>query len=386
MVNAVLAPTLAAEFGLSAGGLGLLSSMYFFSFALCQLPVGLAMDRFGPRKVNATLLLVAAAGGAWFAVAETAGAAMAARALIGIGVSVALMSSLTAFVLWYPADRLSSLNAVAFSVGIVGAMAVTVPLELLLRVWPWRQAFMLIVGATVAVSLVLWLWVPERRAQPRSDTFSQQLKDLKELLTDAAFLRIAFCLGASQCAAVALQTLWIATWLRDVAGYTPAEVARGLLAVNAALIAGYLAFGRGADALQRRGRSALPLLAGGVAVSSLTLAALILAPGLSPMFFWCVFVAAGSGVVLGYSIVSRRYPKAMAGRANTAINVFAFVGSFAGQWGIGLVLDLWPHTAQGYAPEAYTWALGAVWAVQLAGLAWLCSGRALLGSRASAVG
>ena len=195
---------------------------------------------------------------------------------------------------------------------------------------------------------------------------------------DPAFLRLALCLGASQCAAIALQTLWIATWLRDVAGHTPAEVARGLLAVNAAMIAGYLVFGRAADAFQRRGRSALPLLIGGVAASSLILATIIVAPGISPMLLWCAFSAAATAVVLGYSIVSRRYPKAMAGRANTAINVFAFVGSFAGQWGVGLVLDLWPQSAQGYAPEAYTWALGVVWAVQLAGLAWLWRGRALL--------
>ena len=383
MVNAVLAPTLAAEFGLSAGGLGLLSSMYFFSFAFCQLPVGLAMDRFGPRRVNATLLLVAAAGGFWFAHAESAGAAMAARALIGIGVSVALMSSLTAFVLWYPADRLSTMNAIAFSVGMIGAMAVTVPLELLLRVWPWREAFMLIVAVTVAVSLVLWLWVPERKAQPRSETFFQQVEDLRKLLADPAFLRLAVCLGASQCAAIALQTLWIATWLRDVAGYTAAEVARGLLAVNAAMIVGYLGFGRGADALQRRGRSALPLLAGGVAISSLCLALLVL--GVKSLILWCVFVASATAVVLGYSIVSRRYPKAMAGRANTAINVFAFVGSFAGQWGIGLVLDLWPQTSQGYAPEAYAWALGMTWAIQLAGLAWLWRGRGLFINRAISV-
>ncbi len=137
-----------------------------------------------------------------------------------------------------------------------------------------------------------------------------------------------------------------------MAGYTPAEVARGLLAVSAAMIAGYLAFGRAADALQRRGRSALPLLIGGVAVSSLSLATITLAPAISPMLFWCVFVAAATAVVLGYSIVSRRYPKAMAGRANTAINVFGFVGMFAGQWGIGLVLDLWPQTERGYAAEA----------------------------------
>ena len=375
MVNAVLAPTLAAEFGLSAGGLGLLSSMYFFSFAFCQLPVGIAMDRFGPRRVNAALLLVAAAGGAWFASAESAAGAMAARALIGIGVSVALMSSLTAFVLWYPAERLSTMNAIAFSVGIVGAMAVTVPLELLLRVWPWRQAFLLIVAATLAVSLVLWLWVPERSAR-RNESFAKQISELKQLVGDPGFLRLAVCLGASQCAAIALCTLWIATWLRDVAGYTPAEVARGLLAVNAAMIAGYLVFGRAADRIERGGRSALPLMAAGVAVASLSLAMLIL--GLKSLFLWCLFAGAATAVVLGYSILSRRYPKAMAGRANTAINVFAFVGSFLGQWGIGLVLDLWPHTAHGYAPEGYRWALGAVWMVQLAGLAWLWLGRELL--------
>jgi predicted MFS family arabinose efflux permease len=385
MVNAVLAPTLAAEFGLSAGGLGLLSSMYFFSFAICQLPVGVAMDRFGPRKVNATLLLVAAAGGAWFAHAETAAGAMAARALIGIGVSVALMSSLTAFVLWYPADRLSTMNAVAFSVGMVGAMAVTVPLELLLRVWTWRDAFMLIVAVTVAVSLVLWFWVPERSARRRGETFGELARDLAGLIGDPAFLRLAVCLAASQFAAVALQTLWIATWLRDVAGYTPAEVARGLLAINVAMIVGYLAFGSAADAFQRRSRSALPLLAGGVGLSSIGLGLLILGFPFS-LLLWCVFVGAGTAVVLAYSIVSQRYPQRMAGRTYTAINVFAFVGMFAGQWGIGLVLDLWPQTARGYAAEAYPWALGMTWVVQLAGLAWLWSGRSVVESRASAAG
>ena len=261
MVNAVLAPTLAAEFGLSAGGLGLLSSMYFLSFAVCQLPVGVAMDRFGPRRVNAALLLVAAAGGAWFAYAESAAAAIAARAVIGVGVSACLMASLTAFVLWYPPGRLSTMNAIAFSAGALGAMTTTVPLELLLRVWHWRQAFMLIVGATVAVSLVLWLWVPDRSARPRSEaTRADRPGPGHAACAMPPSCRLALCLGASQFAAVALQTLWIATWLRDVAGYAPAEVARGLLAVNASMIAGYLVFGRAADRLHRRGRNALPLL------------------------------------------------------------------------------------------------------------------------------
>jgi len=380
MVNAVLAPTLAAEFGLTAAGLGLLSSVYFLSFAVVQLPLGVALDRFGPRRVNAALLLVAAAGGVWFTMAESAAAAIAARALIGLGVSACLMASLTAFVLWYPPERISTMTGVAFSSGAVGAMAVTVPLEVLLRAWGWREAFLLIVAANLAVSLVLWLWVPERRATRQGEPLAEQLRGLGRLLRDPAFLRLAVCVGASQCAAVALQTLWITTWLRDVAGWNPAEVARGLLAVNVSMIAGYLAFGRAADAWQRRGRGALPLLAGGVALSSLCLGLLML--GVGSLALWCVFVGTGTAVVLAYSIVARRYPREMAGRVNTAVNVIGFVGMFSGQWGIGAVLSLWPQSGAGltagYAPEGYPWALAMVWAVQLAGLAWLWSGRKLL--------
>jgi MFS family permease len=378
MVNAVLGPALAAEFGLSAGGLGLLSSVYFLAFVVSQIPLGLLFDRFGPRRVNATLLLVAAAGGAWFAAAESAGAAIAARALIGLGVSGCLMASLTAFVLWYPPERLSTMNGVAFSAGILGAMVATVPLELLLRVWPWRQVFALLVGFTVAASLLLWLVVPERPARTQGAPLGEQLQGLGTLLRDAAFRRIAVCLGASQCAAISLLTLWTATWLRDVAGYSPAEVARALLAINVTMIFGYIGFGRAADRFTRRGRSALPLLIAGVAVSSASLALIIVGARALALPLWCVFVASSTSVVLGYSIVSRRYPKEMAGRANTAINLIGFVGMFSGQWAIGLVLDLWPQIPGGYAPEAYPWALGLVWSVQLAGLLWLLSDRKLI--------
>ena len=376
MVNAVLAPTLAAEFGLSASGLGLLSSVYFLAFAVVQLPIGVALDRFGPRRVNAALLLVAVAGGALFASAESAPVAIAARALIGLGVSACLMAALTAFVLWYPPERISTMTGVAFSAGAVGAMTATVPLELLLRAWGWRDAFMLIVWVTLALSLVFWFWVPDRTARRESEGFREILRGLGGLLRDPVFLRLAIPLGASQSAAVALQTLWAATWLRDVVGWNPAEVARGLLAINVSMIAGYMAFGRAADAWQRRGKSALPLLAAGVALSSLSLALIVL--GARSLLLMCLFVGAGTGVVLAYTILARRYPKAMAGRVNTAVNVLGFVGMFSGQWAIGLVLDLWPPTAGGYAAEAYPWAFGMVWAAQLAGLAWLWSGRSLL--------
>ncbi len=376
MANAVLGPTLAAEFGLSAGGLGLLTSAYFLSFALFQVPLGVLLDRFGPRRVNATLLLVAAIGGAGFAAAHSAGVAIAARAVIGIGVSACLMSSFTAYVLWYPPERLPMMNAITFSAGAVGAMTATVPLELLLRVIDWRLVFVLFAACTVAVSLLLWFSVPER-GERRSVAIGDSLRGLLALVREPAFLRLSICLGASQGAAVSLQTLWVAPWLRDVAGYSPAEVARGLFVVNVAMITGYLGFGRVAEALSRRGQSVLPLLAAGVAVSSAALALLVFGVHRFPLALWFVFVTGATAVVLGYSILSRRYPPEMAGRVNAGLNVFGFIGMFCGQWGFGLVLDRWPQTPAGYAPDAYPWALGFLWAAQLAGLLWLISGRKL---------
>ena len=378
-INAIIGPDLARDYSLSAAGLGLLSGIYFFSFALFQLPLGVLLDRYGPRRVNATLLLVAASGGLWFALAGSSTELILARALIGLGVSGCLMSSFSAFALWYPPERLATMNGIAFASGMLGAIMVTVPLEFVLRALHWREVFYGIVAATVAVSLVLYFVVPEKASARRGGKpvapLGTQLREFASLSRDPAFWRIALCTGSSQLAAVSLGTLWVATWLRDVAGYTQAEVAQALLLFNVLMIAGYLGFGRAADRMTRSGRSTLPLLAGGVAVASLCLALLVAGLRSGNLVLWGLFFGCSTSVVLSYSLFSRRYPKEMVGRVNSALNVSVFIGMFSGQWAVGAVINLWPPTAAGYAPEAYPWALGGLWLVQFAGLAWLWSGR-----------
>lgn len=365
------------EFGLSAAGLGLLSGIYFFSFALFQLPLGVLLDRYGPRRVNATLLMVAASGGLWFALAGSTTGLTLARALIGLGVSGCLMSSFSAFALWYPAERLATMNGIAFASGMLGAIMVTVPLEFVLRVLHWREVFYVIVGLTVTVSLVLFAVVPEKTSARRASPLPAQLREFASLARDPAFWRMALCICSSQMAAVSLGTLWVATWLRDVAGYTQAEVAQALLLFNVVMLVAYLGFGRISDGMTRRGRSTLPLLAGGIAAASACLALLALGVRAGAIALWCGFFACATASVLSYALFSRRYSKEMAGRVNSALNVAVFVGMFSGQWAVGLVLNLWPQTAVGYAPEAYGWALGGLWLVQASGLAWLWSGRRL---------
>ena len=374
-VNAIVGPEIARELGLTAAGLGLLTAIFFFAFAVFQLPLGVLLDRYGPRRVNGTMLLVAAAGGIWFALGTSAAELTAARGLIGLGVSGCLMAAFSAFALWYPPERLATMNGIAFASGMLGAVMATVPLEMLLRVFHWREVFAGIVALNLGVSLLLFLAVPERTATQRGESVRAQLAGFARVARDPSFWRVALCIGASQVAAVSLSTLWVATWLRDIAGYSQAEVARALLAFSLAMMAGYVGFGRTADALTRRGQSTLPLLAGGVALASVCLALLALGVRTAVLPLWCLFFGCSTAVVLAYSLFSRRYPREMAGRVNTALNVFVFVGMFSGQWAVGLLLNFWPQTPLGYAPDAYPWALAMLWLVQFAGLAWLWAGR-----------
>ena len=109
-VNAVISKDLAREFELAPSELGFLTSMYLLAFAAFQLPLGVLLDRYGPRRVVAALFCVAAAGAATFALATDITLLSVGRALIGLGVSAGLMGAIKAFTLWFPLSRLATLN------------------------------------------------------------------------------------------------------------------------------------------------------------------------------------------------------------------------------------------------------------------------------------
>jgi predicted MFS family arabinose efflux permease len=377
-VNAVLGPTLVAEFGISAAQLGLLTGMYFFAVGLFQIPLGVLLDRFGPRRVNGSLLLIAAAGALLFSRSTNFEELAGARALIGLGVSACLMATMQAFVLWFRPERMSTMIALAYSMGGLGALTASAPLELALRQFGWREIFDALAGATLALSAVFFLLVPEHSAGRKPAGLRDQVAGLARIARDGAYWRVALAIGTNQCAVVSLFTLWITAWLRDVAGFDRAAAAQGLALVCVALIAGYFFFGRLADGFARRGRSQLPLFVAGVAGSLLCLGLLALNVTAGAVLLWAGFVFCGTGATLAHSIVLRRYPRDMAGRVNTTLNTFTFLGTFLGQWGTGVILNLWPQTATGYDPRGYSYALGTLWLIQLLGLAWLWRGRALV--------
>jgi MFS family permease len=187
-VNAVIAPDLVAGFDLSPAQLGLLTSAYFLTFAAFQLPLGLLLDRFGPRRTDAALLVVAAGGAFLFATAGSVSTLALGRALIGLGVSGCLMSGIKANVLWFPAQRLPAMNGWMFFAGGIGMVAATVPVELALKVTDWRVMFAFLAVLTLLAAATIVHVVPEHPRTTGADPFSIQLRGLRDSVSSLSAL------------------------------------------------------------------------------------------------------------------------------------------------------------------------------------------------------
>src|SRR5678815_5154906 len=121
----VIAPDLAAEIGLNAAEIGLLSSAFFFSFAAAQIPLGIALDRYGPKRCMLLCAVVAFLGALAFAVATTPAGLVTARVLMGLGSSCYLMAPLALYARRFPPERFTLLAGIQIGIGTVGTLFVT---------------------------------------------------------------------------------------------------------------------------------------------------------------------------------------------------------------------------------------------------------------------
>ncbi len=371
VVNAVIAPDLVAETALDAAALGLLTSVYFLAFGLFQLPLGLLLDRFGPRRTESTLLLLAAMGALVFAASGSLLGLTLGRALIGLGVSACLMAAFKAFVLWFPKERLPLVNGLQMAAGGLGALAGTAPVEAALAFTTWRGVFVLLASCTLAVAVVIFLTVPERAGDQARGRFGEQLRGVGEVFSSPVFWRIAPWTVASQATFLSVQTLWTGPWLRDVAGLERGVVANVLALIAVAMILGFVVMGALAERLSRLGVPPMRVATFGMTAFMVLLTLIILEWREAAVIVWMLFGFFGTTSILSYAVLSQSFPPQLAGRVITGLNLMVFLSAFGAQWAIGALIDLWPRAVTGgYAPRGYQAALAMMLGLQLAGMIW----------------
>ena len=338
-VTATLAPVFSAELGLAAGQLGLLAGAYFLGFALMQLPLGSALDRWGPRRVLLAFLAVAVLGCLAFAAAGSLPQLLLARLLIGVGVSACLMAPLTCFRHHFSAGAQLRANSWMLMTGSLGMLASTLPVQWLLPALGWRGLF-LTVAICLAVAMAgVALLVPRDAPVVPVAGGAAPAGGYRQVFSHPAFLRVAplgfFAYGGL----IALQSLWIGPWLTQVGGRTPAQAAQGLFLVNLAMLAAFFCWGLVMPRLIRAGWAGERLIARVWPVGVLLLGVIVWLGPQAGAVAWALWCVCTSVVSLSQPAVAQVFPAALAGRALSAFNLVIFSGVFVLQWGIGLVID-----------------------------------------------
>lgn len=355
-VNAVLAPELTREFHLSASDLGLLTSMYSLVFAASQLSGGMLLDRYGPRRVNAALLLAAVAGCAVMAVSQGFGQVAFGRALAGFGVSMCLMAAIKAFSTWFPPSRLPLTLSLLMMVGGIGGLVATAPVGWALQWMSWRAVFAVAAVLLLGFVLLLHVVAPDRRGGGPLGTAPESLRSLLTgfgpVFRSRDFWRINLMVMTMAGTFNGVLSIWIGPWLSDVAGYARDEVV-GMVTVYAlAVTAGFALYGAVADSLLRRGWNPLRIFKVhcGLLIAVFTL---ITAGEGGATLLWVVYFTIGTGGAVFSTLMTRLFPSHLSGRANSAANMLTFASIFALQWGIGIALDFFPAQPGHYAAAGF---------------------------------
>jgi MFS family permease len=373
-VNALISPDLSAELGVSASSLGLLTSAYFLAFAAMQVPAGMLLDRYGPRRVEPALLAIAGCGALGFATSGNLAGLAISRALIGAGVAVCLMAPLKAIATWYPRERHASLSGWMMVAGGTGALLATEPLAAALTVLSWRSVFVVLAIATFAAGALIFVVVPDVPRHGVASGWREQWRGTQSVFRNARFWWISPLAATVMGSFMAIQGLWSVPWLTEVDGLSREVAARHLLVMGLAVLGAYFALGLYATRLGRRGVGARHLFAAGFTLSVLAFALIVSRAVAFTYLPWTLYGLGSAVNVLAFTVLSEGFPRELTARANTALNLLMFGGSFAAQWGIGVLVDVARGVLGVDTAGGLRIAFAVVLLVDIAALAWFALG------------
>lgn len=373
-INAVVSPELSRELDLGPAALGLLTSAYFLAFCAVQLPNGLLLDRYGPRRTEAALLLFTAVGCTLFALGESLGALTLARALIGLGVSACLMGSLKAISLWYPPERQPSMANWIMVAGALGAVITTTPVELAIQHMSWRWLFAAAALATLLASAFLFFTVPDPPRAGAPVGLARQWQGVVGILRSPRFWWIVPIASVPMGCYMAIQSLWAVPWMMEVEGLSRAEAAHRLFMLALIQLVTYFSLSLAARPLAERGVHPRHIYATGCALHVLGIAGMVIPTPLGYLPMWIGMTLGASVNVLSFSVFTEGLAKEVVGRAATAMNQVLFAACFLLQWGIGAMVEALMRGTGMAKPAAFVATFACLAAAQAASYLWFLGG------------
>ncbi|GAB5376667.1 MAG: MFS transporter [Acuticoccus sp.] len=363
-INAVAGEPISADLGLSTADLGFLTSVYLAGFALWQLPLGVMMDRYGPRRVEGVVLLLAVVGCVMFAMAGSFAELAAGRFLMGLGFSMCLMAPFTAYRKWFSPDKLPMVVGFHMAFGALGSALAGRPAEMIMMAAGWRTLFLIVAVLTAIGAAAIVFIVPSRREPSHGQTFGRMTKELGAVIRSRYLWRIAPMAAMTQTGFIAIVGLWTGPWLREAAGLSASAAATWLSITAVGLLVGFIGTGFLAGRAERAGWGLTLLIAVSFGYSAVLLAIIVLPPSVA-IPLWIPYSMLSAGGITSFSIITGAYGPDLAGRVNTTLNCLIFILAFMVQWLFGVVLGFFPAAEWGATRLGYQVALGGLLALQL---------------------
>ena len=338
-ITATLTPVLTNEFDLTAGNLGLLAGGYFLGFSLMQIPAGLLLDKHGPKKVVAYLLLIALVSTISFAFAKSFTGLLISRFFIGVGVAACLMGPLTGYRVWFEDKYQQRANSWMLMVASFGFVISTLPVQILLPVIGWRFIFLLI-SILILLSIILILvFAPSWNTNIQNQSI-QKKSNLSDVWKNKFFISLVPLAFLNYGGVQAIQTLWAGPWMLNVSGYTPLESATGLFWINITMLFAFMFWGYILPKLSSLGIDSIKIVKIGLPISYIILFCIIIMGQKAGATMFTFYILSSIVLSLTQPALALSFPQNLAGKSLTSLNVFIHSGTFFVQWSIGLLIDL----------------------------------------------
>lgn len=350
----VLSPNLMHDFNINPNNMGLLGGVFFLSFAIFQIPAGILIDKYGPRKVMSSVIIFAVLGSIIFALSNSFYILLIGRVLMGLGCSICLMGSLVLITRWTDSDQFSKLAGIILAVGGIGGLLATTPLSYFSELFGWRLSFWLAAAVTFCV-MVLYYFILEDRKNDLILNRSNETISLKNLLFILKERNFKFMIPMSlmsYSSLVVILGLWGAPYLKDIHGLDTVERGKILMLMAISWNIGSFVFGR-LRSIFGNYKNVVIFGATGVIILLFILSIITEINSIYLYILFCILGFFGAFSVALISHYQVLFDKEYMGRALSTANFFNFGGVFFVQWLTGKIIYLMGGDSTGAPIEAY---------------------------------